>query len=243
MGANTTMKITITRFKLFTLLIVAIILFMVLFYNRVDNSITKEDRLFIAKYLETIPYLKENQTYKEELEFIKKIQDSVLKVAPSHKGLPFGTEREPKDVYLASRGLCYDRSRVIEKILRFSGFDTRHISIYSTKQTHSAFLSLITPKIFSHAVTEVFTKRGWLVVDSNDRWLSINTQGNPLSIAQIKLSTEVPSEISLSHKAPSRIYLEPFVYVYGLYSRHGRFYPPYNFIPDVNYEELIQNIF
>ena len=39
------------------------------------------------------------------------------------------------------------------------------------------------------------------------------------------------------------IYTNFFVAVYGLYSRHGRFYPPYNLIPDINYGEFIQNAF
>jgi len=190
--------------------------FLVLSYNGVDNSITEEDKLFITKYLTSIPPLKHNPTYKDELEFITKIQDSVLRVAPNNEGLPYNTEREPKDVCLASRGLCYDRSRVIEKILRYSVFDTRYISIYSTQKTHSSFKSLMTPDIPSHAVTEVLTKRGWLVADSNNRWLSIETQGNPLSIAKIKLSMEGSDEVLWRHKPPNIIYQEPFTFIYGL---------------------------
>ena len=32
-----------------------------------------------------------------------------------------------------------------------------------------------------------------------------------------------------------------FIYIIGLYSRHGRFYPPYNFIPDINWGEFMYN--
>ena len=38
------------------------------------------------------------------------------------------------------------------------------------------------------------------------------------------------------------IYSAPFTWVYGFYSRHGRFYPPYNAVPDVNWGELAQNL-
>jgi hypothetical protein len=41
---------------------------------------------------------------------------------------------------------------------------------------------------------------------------------------------------------PGYIYNERFFYIYGLYSRHGRFFPPYNVIPDINYSEFIQNL-
>ena len=214
---------------------------LILSYHEVNNSITEEDKLFIAKYLEDITSLEEHSTYKEELEFIRKVQNSVLTIAPLHKGLPYDTEREAKDLFLATEGLCYDRSRVIEKILRFSGFETRHISIYPTKKTGSSIISLITPKISSHAVTEVLTKKGWVVVDSNDPWLAIDTQGNPVSLAQINSKTNDSPVVSLRHEVPSQIYQEPFIFIYGLYSKHGRFYPPYNFIPDVNYGELVQN--
>ena len=237
------MKINTTPFKLSVLAIMGILLFLILSSNGVDNSITEEDKRFIPNYVESIPHPEHDSTYTEELEMIKRIQDAVLTVAPHNEGLPYNTEREPKDVYLASKGLCYDRSRVIEKILRYSGFNTRHISLYSTSKTRSAFKSLMTPGIPSHAVTEVYTKRGWLVVDSNNRWISIDRHGNPLSIAQIKLSIEGPDEIPWRRHPPNRIYREPFTFIFGLYSRHGKFYPPYNFIPDVNYEELLQNVF
>jgi hypothetical protein len=80
-----------------------------------------------------------------------------------------------------------------------------------------------------------------MVVDSNSHWVSINDQGIPVSIEQI-YSDGHTGRISWNVQPPSKIYEEPFVFVYGLYSRHGRFYPPYNFLPDVNYKELIQNV-
>jgi hypothetical protein len=42
---------------------------------------------------------------------------------------------------------------------------------------------------------------------------------------------------------PNAIYLRPFTVVYGLYSRNGHLYPPYDFVPDVSYAELTDNIF
>jgi len=53
---------------------------------------------------------------------------------------------------------------------------------------------------------------------------------------------EDSDEVLWRHKPPNIIYQESFSFIYGLYSRHGKFYPPYTFIPDVNYVELIQNI-
>jgi transglutaminase-like putative cysteine protease len=92
----------------------------------------------------------------------------VLEVTYKNQAIPHGAPREPKNVYLAKSGFCYDRSRVIEKVLRNAGLKTRHISIYSTKKTKLKTKSLIMPGVESHALTEVFTQKGWMVVDPND---------------------------------------------------------------------------
>lgn len=232
--------------KLISLLVIVttmILLTMILTYHQVDNSLTREDVEFIEIILRDMrvaPTLKP-RSYEKETQTIVEVQSAVLRCVPGNIGIPYNARREPKDVYFAKSGLCYDRSRVMEKILRYLSFRTRHISIYSTEQTHSAFLSLITPGVSSHAVTEVLTSKGWLVVDSNDSWVSLDKQGNPVPIEQIQ-SDVGPCNISWSKPFPSGIYKKPFTFVYGLYSRHGRFYPPYNFIPDINYKELMQNV-
>lgn len=214
----------------------------VLSYNAVDNSLSEEDKQYIPMYLSKVVPLPDSPTYKDELNFIVSVQSSVLTIAPGHDGLPFREKREPKELYEAKTGLCYDRSRVIEKILRFSGFVTRHVSIYSKEKTGSALKSLITPGVSSHAVTEVLTKNGWLVVDSNAPWISTDTNEQPLSIEYIHLKAENSVGIKWNIEPPSGIYIKPFTFVYGLYSRHGYFYPPYNMIPDINYGEFIQNV-
>lgn len=211
-------------------------------YHQVNNSLTTEDVEFINMILGDMKEKPgpEIRGYKEEIHVIAEVQRAVLRCMPGNIGIPFNTPREPKDGYVAKSGLCYDRSRVIEKILRHLNFQTRHIAIYSTEKTHSSFLSLITPGVSSHAVTEVLTTKGWLVVDSNDPWVSLDTQENPVPMEQIQ-SDAGRSTISWFQPFPSGIYKKPFTFVYGLYSRHGRFYPPYDFIPDMNYKELMQN--
>jgi len=212
-------------------------------YLQVDNSITEEDKIYIGKILKDKKVTPPSKpiSYEEEITLIINIQNSVLEVAHDNIGIPYNSPREPKDLYISKSGLCYDRSRSIEKISRYFGFQTRHISIYSTENTHSPFQSLITPKTSSHAVTEVLTLKGWIVVDSNVFWISLDGQGNPVSIEQIQ-SHNNNRIISWAKPLPNDIYKKPFTFIYGLYSRHGRFYHPYNFVPDMNYKELMQNI-
>ena len=213
----------------------------VLSYHAVDNSLTEEDRQFIPIYLSDVVPLPENPTYRDELHFIIAVQRSVLNIAPRNDGLPLSQKREPKELYTAKTGLCFDRSRVIEKIFRYSGFKTRHVSIYSKEKTDSAIKSLITPGVSSHAVTEVLTKNGWLIVDSIAPWVSTDTNNQPVSIDNIQLSIDNSVHIKWDKEPPTSIYSKPFTFVFGLYSRHGYFYPPYNFVPDINYGEIVQN--
>jgi hypothetical protein len=213
---------------------------LVLAYHGVDNSLTPEDVEYIGRYLEVgrVRPLPPARTFDEELTFIRAVQHAVLDVAPEDRGIPDDNRREPRDVYLARAGLCYDRSRVIEKILRHAGFATRHVFILSNEGFGSGLRAFVTAGAASHAVTEVLTARGWLVVDSNSRWLSLDHEGNPRSIEDVRAGG---ASLAWTEKPPADIYERPMVAVYGLYSRHGRFFPPYNAIPDVNYSELAHN--
>ena len=212
-------------------------------YHGVDNSLTSEDEQYIRRYLEAgrVPPLSSAPAYDEELTYIRAVQSAVLDVAQAQRGISDNHSREPRDVYLARSGLCYDRSRVIEKILRFAGFATRHVFILSTAGFRSGLHAFLTAGTASHAVTEVRTSRGWLVVDSNSPWLALDVAGNPRSIDAFQPGHDGAS-VRWREKPPSDIYERPMVAIYGLYSRHGRFFPPYNRVPDVNYSELTDNL-
>ncbi len=213
---------------------------MVLFYHAVDNSLSDDDRKYIPLYLDRVIPLRAGYLYKDELNYIVSVQRSVLDVASKNEGILHYKKREPKEVYNVKKGLCYDRSRVIEKILRYAGFRTRHVSMY-TEQAGFSLKSIVTPGIPSHAVTEVLTKKGWLVVDSNAPWVSLDKDLHPISIDSIKEMIKKSSLIDWAVEPPTDMYLNPFVFVYGLYSRHGKFYPPYSPVPDIHYAEFLQN--
>ncbi|MCF6339839.1 MAG: transglutaminase domain-containing protein [Sulfurimonas sp.] len=225
--------------KILYLFIISI--FILLYFSKVDNSITPEDKKYIGYFLKNIKIIDKNRTFDDELLFIKAVQDTVLNNSYKDREIPKFLTREPKDIFVSKVGICFDRSRVIEKILRNAGFKTRHISIYSTQKTNSAIKSLLTPGISSHAITEVLTSKGWLVVDSNKRWVAIDNEDNILSIKDIFLHVGKNTQIKWIVEAPS-IYNKKFTYIYGLYSRHGNFYPPYNFIPDIEWNEFMFNI-
>jgi hypothetical protein len=215
----------------------------VLATHGVDDSLTAADRAYIPKYLAGVPPIPpaSQRTFGQEIAFIRASQQAVLRVAPLNEGLPDGTLREPREVFEARRGLCYDRSRVSEKILRYAGFETRHVAIYSLADGRSALRALVTKQTPSHAVTEVRTGRGWLIVDSNDPWVSIDAGGRPRGIADMHAAALGSASVRWQLGPPNEIFQKPFTFVYGLYSRHGQFYPPYDAIPDVNYSEFAAN--
>ncbi|MCE9664011.1 transglutaminase-like domain-containing protein [Halomonas sp. M5N1S17] len=233
------------KIKLVGMLVVLPMLFFTyLFITQVDNGVTREDKLAIGQVLG--PFFEGsndgNLTFQEEVDFIRLVQGAVLGNVPVNSGIPHGMPREPNDLLARGKGLCFDRSRFIEKALRQHGFETRHIAIYSTVETGSAIKSLLTPQVRSHAVTEVLTSKGWMVVDSNEPWISLDNGYRPLSIDHLSALGGSGMVERLMSQPETSIYAGDFTFVYGLYSRHGMFYPPYDRIPDINIAELSQNI-
>ncbi|MFP4686485.1 MAG: transglutaminase domain-containing protein [bacterium] len=217
-------------------------------FTGVDNRVTEEDIRYIKKILDTekIEKFDGSQSFQQELEFISSVQKKILKKIPHAGGLARNQTREPKDIYHQQRGSCFDRSRLLEKIFRARGLQTIHLAVYYTDR-RSAPLALITPGSPSHAVSEVLTKKGWIIVDSNHRWLSVTNQGKTISTSRLQDLHEsgAINDITWHHNhAPdtgSGLLQKPFVAVRGLYSRHGQFYPPYDRIPDINWREIFCN--
>ena len=229
------------------LLLLALLMAASAWTHNVPKSPTQDDIRFIHAMLEERGagelIGRAPATFEQEIHFIATVQDAVLARAPENKGLPMGSTREPRSLYNARYGLCYDRSRAIEKALTLFGFKVRHISAYSTDETGSAVFSLLTPQIDSHAVTEAETSRGWLVVDSNERWISLDAGNRPWSAADLKDVADsrlpMPEWSSKNRAAMNGLFLKSFVYLPGLYSRHGQFYPPFTPIPDINWRDFI----
>ena len=229
------------KFAIFLSIVISISI--ILHLNSVSKNLSIEDYEYIPLFIQNIDQISNEASFDDELEFISSIQRLTFDFAPNAGSIDINNAREPKDIYFAQVAGCADRSRLIEKILIFNNFKTRHVSIYSKTKTNSSIKSLLTRQNYSHALTEVLTQQGWMIVGSNFPWLGLDNENNPISIKQLKESIDNSSDIEWIKSPDEIIFKEPFVYVYGLYSRHGRFYPPYNFIPDINYHEFFQNIY
>ena len=216
------------------------------FYGtRVVREISEDDRQYIFLIAGEKPVRERagRLTYEQQIVFIRKMQASVLNIAGENLGIPYGVPREPKDLYQARHGLCFDRSAVIEKILDANGFEARHVALYRTEKTWPPWIALFIPGVWSHALTEVKTRQGWLVVESNREWISVDDHGLPVPLSKI----QEQGATALRWDKGQTTELEPifrfqFVYIYGLYSRHGYFFPPFVPLPDVYWQELPYNL-
>lgn len=210
---------------------------------RVDKEPTPQDRVITGFILDSFaPEAKQflrskPRNFEEEIRAIQLAQDAVLKTTPVNEGIPELHTRELADIWALRKGVCYDRSRGMEKIIIQMGFRVRHISIYAL-QNEGVFYTLRAKQIPSHAITEVSTSKGWLVVDSNNRWISLSKESMPIPVAEM---ARHPRADGYLQGPPNEIFQHPFIPVYGLYSRHGKFYPPYIAFPNMNYGDILLN--
>ena len=175
------------------------------------------------------------QSFDDEIRVIRWGQAHVLKAAPGMEGVPEYSDREPMDLLKAQSGLCYDRSRTLDKTLKWLGFETRHVYILFAGKGDSTnvvqFVQHVLLHSQSHAVTEVKTSRGWLLVGSNRNWISLNHAGQPVPAGDVydrRAEFEHPLE-----------WVEmPFWAIRSMYSRKGQFYRPYLLFPEFNWPDF-----
>ncbi len=228
------------------LVVMAVAIWLVNYYN-VDKSLTDEDRHYVQLYLPGYPqdYAK-IITYSEQIALVELVQRRMGRRTTGWTAIPEGQPREPKQLYEQRSGLCYDRSRVLEKIYLYLGFETRHLSLFTREPFIHSWQTLLFHHVPSHAISEVETKHGWLMVDPNDLWVSLDRNHEPVSMHKLQalyLRGERPAWEETVPSTDQRFYNDRCIPIYGLYSRHGRFYPPYTSgIPDFRVRGLLYNL-
>ena len=223
------------RAKMFSAaVIVASIPIFLGFSTNVSTNVDATDEQALRQQMGLKPERGRPLTFDEEINFIRFVQEKTFALAPINRGIPEFEQREPADLFRLGFGLCYDRSRTIEKALTFSGFETRHVYILFSfdKSFLTALFSYRQP---SHAVTEVLTKRGWLLIDSNSPWISLDTSGNPVAADQIS------RQLSKFGTVPDFV-REKFWIIRGMYSRKGFFYRPYLPFPEMNWSDFFRSL-
>ncbi|MEW6563172.1 MAG: transglutaminase domain-containing protein [Pseudomonadota bacterium] len=200
----------------------------------VSTNIDSSDEFVFENILTLKKINTSDRDYKTELNAIRYAQNLVLQIAPLGSPIPEYADREPIDLIKHRSGLCYDRSRTLDKAYKWMGFQTRHVYILYRKNGSieknfiGALLSYGWP---SHAVTEVKTSHGWIIVDSNSAWISVDKQGEPVATDEIWKSAarfdNVPQD-----------FLTPYWAIRGMYSRKGHLYKPYIPFPELNLHDM-----
>lgn len=218
--------------------------------HNVEIDVTKQDIEYINKIMaengsESIktPDIK---NFEDQIGVILSVQKAALKTPEKNGVIPLGTPREPKNLYEAERAYCGDRSRFMHKALRSFGFDVRYVTIMINLPDETMLEVLLSKggdDVRSHALIEVLTQKGWLVIDSRRQWISLTEENTPIALKDIQeYGLDQYSWNDKSGEAPWFLLGQDFYIFYGLYSRHGKFYAPYTpYVPDINWSEFIQN--
>ena len=209
------------------------------YLHNVPKKISDEDKVALNHIFNTPIVVGDALNFEEQIEFIDLLVNELHSKFPLFSPIKYNAKREPKDLLANGSGFCYDYSRSIEKQLMLNGFKTRHVAVFRSKKN---FWTTITSKgVYSHSLSEVKTKKGWMIVDSNEKFYAQDIAGEVYSFKSLEEMEQAPSWKLHIHSALAPFYESEIEYVYGLYSRHGSFYPPYTFIPDYNFSELFYN--
>jgi hypothetical protein len=216
----------------------ALVLLVLYASSDVDTALTEADRATIGE-LGLDAECDDVSDFAGQLRCVRAIQSAQLAQAPDLACVDeYGvTSHEPSAFLERGRGCCFDRSRLIEKAAAYFGLEARHVAIYNA---HS-WRDMVRGGTPSHSTSEVRTERGWMVVDSNSTALGLRTDGTPLDAPALAASLRDADPLLEPHEY--RDYFEgEYRSIYGLYSRHGGFYPPFVRVPDVDWAQLAHNL-
>jgi len=199
------------------------------FIANVPTAIEAGDVLVFKNDL-NITALQHPQTFADEIVAIKTIQQRVFAKAPVGAGIPVYEPREPADLMRKREGLCFDRSRTLDKAFEFIGLPARHVYLLY-RQDREYWSAMFHYGQHSHAVTEVKTSKGWMFVDSNTEWIALTRDG------QVVNADDVWKRAAEFDAMPDYL-KDPWWAIRGMYSRKGQLYPPYIMFPDFNWPDF-----
>ena len=212
---------------LFTVIIPFVLLAV---YTNVPTKYTAQDEAVFEYTLHLKPF-KHPQTFAQEIEAIKFIQKGTFSIVPKNASKQDHKVREPAEFLGMREGICYDRSRTTDKAIAYIGLPSRHVFLLFRQGGRGFLSSVFRYHHPSHAVTEVKTSKGWMLVDSTTEWIALTRDGQVVNADDVwKRSKEfnaIPSSLVGSWWA-----------IRGMYSRSGYLYPPYIFFPDFNWPDF-----
>lgn len=234
---------------------------LLLVLNSKSIIVTKEDEVSIKTF--SREWNLSNNTdsihasFETEIGFITTLQNCVLKEI-RHEEIPQKYFGDLRYYYTEKKGYCYDRAVLLEKFLKYNGFLFRHLYLYFGENNQAPSRSSFFKRgLASHALLEVKTKKGWMVMGTNANWLGLSDKNEVLDVDQLRKRIEQNSLALKTNATIGKYFWEDktgsFRYVYGLYSRHGKFFDhtndeesaslfSFHFLPDYNISMILDNL-
>jgi hypothetical protein len=251
------MRTKLLKGLLFFLLLVIAIL--VLNSESVVNN--KEDKQYIEAFSTEWKLSKNTDSihanFESEVAFIRQMQDCVVKTIQQVE-IPHQYFGSLKYYYTNRKGFCYDRAVLMEKFLLNYGFSFRHLYLYfDPNGQYPPAINFFKRGTPSHALLEVKTQRGWMVIGTNANWIGLSNKNEVLNVAELKKRIGA-NTLMLKYNASVGQYFwegkgNHFRFIYGIYSRHGDFFnagrdtgkaslmPSFHILPDYNLSMLLAN--
>jgi transglutaminase-like putative cysteine protease len=199
-------------------------------YPKVSSTDTTYIDSFLVKWNITRDKSQIHTSFENQVVFVEQVQDSIIKNF-THRIIPDEQVGDVEFYYKNKIGLCFDKSILMEKIFASYGFTVRHVFCYFLYDSNPTTVTdFFKRRLFSHALLEVKTQKGWMALGSNGNWVGIDSSNNPLTIFQVrdrlekgnlvlkKIKPEVGANFFESLPIASN-----FLIAYGIYSRHGQF--------------------
>lgn len=221
-------------FKIFARIFIIIILLVI--YIFVSGNVDKKldsDSIKIVRSMNLDNYCKKN-TLRGIYACASAAQHYIADKIPDHRCAARGQSIEPSAFFSRGYGCCYDRARLLGRVFKYYGINTRRVAIY---HDHGwGILALAMPGIDSHATIEVKTPEGWMGVDSNETFILRRRDGRP--VRYVDLQNPFVKDKLEQQPRPGWFYDAKYVVVYGLYSRHGMFHGRNLPGPEINFPDF-----
>lgn len=204
--------------------------------SHVPGGITDKDRKVIIEMGFDSSCKNATSSFQSEIQCIVDLKKWISTSFLNHSCDFRGTEHEI-DFIVDNRSICcFDIARLLLKTLSFYGLKVRHIALFEkTKPWPLDYFS----RVSSHAVVEVKTSKGWMLVDTTSPYIALKPDGSVLTLKAIRRALLSGGKFDFDTRA---LFEGKFHLVYGLYSRHGMFFPPFiPLIPDIDWAQFSYN--
>lgn len=228
-------------------LVVLLFFFGMIGLHNVSKKLTTQDISSIEQLIaeHNLEKTEQPRSFEAEIKLIVNINQIFQSSFRKDKCIPNSQPREPVNFFHESQsGLCYDWCRSFEKVLTYFDFEVRHVALFKNTSNQHNWQVLTSKKTTSHAVFEIKTQKGWMLIDPFYNWLGF-VDNETFSTNQLIGIDERKKNFLFRNGVPQKLtsfFESNTIPIYGLYSRNGKHYWPYNFIPDYNFFDLSYNV-